>query len=278
MRCCITVLALGLALAGCTFDEGGIRDDGVPPLPPAPDTPGQDQTPPDQVTPPGPPNPIAAQLFASNRRELFVIEAAGGTIMRVGEFEVEGEQRRIDELAVDASGDLFGLGGDALFEIDPETAIAERIARLSVSDSFRGLAFVPPGAMGPEETLVAVETFGDIYLIEPDTGEVTALGSNAGGYWLTGDITWVTGVGLVATGRSSSDSDLLLRIDLPQLTIEPIGDIGAADVDGLTSPARELWGFLQSGDVVRIDVTTGAIVDTRPSSQAWRDAAGLREP
>ena len=78
----------------------------------------------------------------------------------------------------------------------------------------------------------------------------------------SGDLAFSTGGTLFMTAVKDNTTDKLVTIDLspkafPQPRCTVVGDIGQFEVNGLVSSLGELYGFTETGRLIRISKTTG---------------------
>lgn len=284
------VLALSL-LVGCTARSSIPGVDAGPDAgpPPAPDA-GRDAGPrPDS----GPPIDDVL-IYAHSRDTLYTFSAYTNTVAEIGLFRTpEGAQAPyMLDLAVDSEGIVFTSSDEALWRVDPLTAVATRVGDFGLSgEQLFALSFLAPDE-SPDgtEMLVGATNDGVYYEVDRDDASATPLGAYPDGWSSSGDIVSVDGLGTFATlRRSDFPTDVLARILFASdgsSVVTVIGPIesdteGFTQIFGLGYWGRNLYGFTNRGQLIRIDRTTGAasIVSTSTgASQFWGAGVTVTAP
>ena len=255
-------LLLWLAVAAC--GPGPRAEDDQPDPPDAPPVPTID----------GPPIEPLSRVYAHSGNQLYRIDTATLEPEVIGSLTGLGTQSLTD-LAIDRDDRMVGITLDKLVSVDPTTGATTLIRDLSESArGFTSLSFVPLDLDDPTSTerLVAANDQGEVFEIDPTTGEATALGSYgtvaAGTVRSSGDLIAVRGFGIFATvtiGDALSDPDYLARINPSTWRATPLGT--GTDYDrifGLGFWAGTIYGFVDggatagNGSFIRLDPDTGA--------------------
>jgi streptogramin lyase len=222
----------------------------------------------DGGAPTAPVDPPAAVVFAHTASTLYRVDAETLAITGVGDFVWPAgiDFDEMTDIAVNKSGEVFGVSFTRVYRVDPATAVCVFLAPLS-GTTFNALSFLPDGAGG--EVLVGASGAGDLYTIDTTTGVSTLRGSY-GGMGSSGDLVSVIGDGTYATVVSAG-VEYLARVDpatgaatlLPQPT-------GVSGIWGLGYWKGKVFGFSSSSGFVIIDTTTGvATLAPTSSTQSW---------
>jgi hypothetical protein len=124
------------------------------------------------------------------------------------------------------------------------------------------LAFFSLGACGARSAL-----FGPV---DDQRSDAPARDARADWHQSSGDIVSVKGYGTVATANvDGSGSDWLVKIDPQTGAATAFGSIGVFGVWGLGYWKNKLYGFASSGQVVAIDVASGAATVLHSTAEAW---------
>jgi len=111
-------------------------------------------------------------------------------------------------------------------------------------------------AVHPNGTLYGVETDGELYQINRDTGAGTRVGSL--GYASSGDLTFTAEGTLYATVKVSGySSDVLVRMSLSEAKSTIVGATKFDDVYGLDLVNGVLYGRTNAGKIITINTATG---------------------
>jgi hypothetical protein len=234
-----------------------------------------------------------AEVFAHSADTLYLLDPLTKKVSQVGMFDCfTNSLTSMVDIAVDSVGKMTGsaavpethggLGG-ALYDIDKSTAHCTLLSRFSDLPP-TSLTYVPAGTLLPNaEALVGYED--DRYVqIDPNTGAVTQIGllnndQSGGVHWVSsGDIVSINGGGtyLTVTGASTGH-DRIVEVD-PKTgaLLRIIGDTGVDSVLGLGYWAGIAYGFSLAGQLVAIDLTSGAAtnipIPDAPADLAWYGA------
>ena len=197
--------------------------------------------------------PSARPIFAHSSGQLFAIDLSMQTprAVAIGPFGAQ-----ITDLALTDDGQLYGVGFDTLYLVDPRTGRATAVGSLGPSD-VNGLA-----SLG--NRLVAGSTSGGYYYVDRATGRATRAGSFGRGVVSSGDLCLGPDGVLYLTspiGSRIGGQDQLLRVDVVTGATTPVGGTGLTAIYGLIytrGERNELLGFTETGVIARIDTRTGA--------------------
>lgn len=131
-------------------------------------------------------NTLYAIANVDNVRILYTVDRAVGTLTEVGAFDAEA---KIHTLAIDADGNAYGIGYEnaVLYGIDLETAHCTEIGSTGLQ-----VAFIQSMTYDMNtDTIYWAHYYptGDMYIVDPETAEVTRLGLIGGGAEVTGLLT-----------------------------------------------------------------------------------------
>ena len=148
------------------------------------------------------------------------------------------------DIAFAPNGKLYGSDAHNFFQIDTVSGKSSLIG--SFGKFINGLTFVGDTLYATGDT--------EIYTINLANGHAQRVGST--GYMSSGDLQWFQGA-LYLTA-SAMGGDKLVRLDLATGHGTVVGNIGFTAVYGLAASSSQLFGLTQSGDLLEIDVRTGA--------------------
>ena len=232
-----------------------------------------------------PPAVDMSRVYAHSADTLYRMNAQTFTSVPIGTMAGIGTMGLTD-LAIDNANHMVGITRTQLFSIDPATGAATLIKDLSQSaQGFTSLSYVPDPASSAVDILISANDQGDVFKIDPTTGNATKIGSygnNSTGKKIvsSGDIIGVRGFGIYATVDVGTEvNDYLAVIDpannwkatpLPYPTMKD-------HIFGLGFWGGKVYGFVAdagtSGQMVQIDPTTGASTDKSSGAVRWFGAA-----
>ncbi len=281
-----TLACLVLALAGCgtrtpLIDAAILPGDGGSGLPDA----GWDSGPGRDAALPDGGGLADVLIYAHSRDTLYTFSAYTNTVTEIGAFRfADGTPAEFMlDLAVDSEGAVFTSTEEALFAVDPETAVVTHVGDFGLGgDQLFALSFLtesesPDGT----ELLVGATNAGAVYSVDRADASTELLGNYPDGWSSSGDIVSIDGLGTFATlRRSDFPGDVLARILFARdgsSTVTMIGPVRSGSEDfrevfGLGYWGRDVFGFTNSGELLRIDRTTGAaevVTTSTGASQFW---------
>lgn len=238
------------------------------------------------------PGPVY-DVYASTIDTLFGFDPKTSTLKTIAKFSCLDPGEPMLDIAVSTAGAMYGVSYNRFFSIDRTTGTC---ASLVIAGGIypNSLAFVPAGTVdASKEALVgyrwnsAASNNTELYTrIDTLTGNVTDLGNlNPPGattiYQVSGDLfslgkdgkkTFVT---VRPVPENPADMDLLAEVDPKTGTIlRIVGSVGRAHLYGVGYWAGKGYGFAESGEVVSIDMLTGAgSTVTMAASGAWYGGA-----
>jgi hypothetical protein len=147
---------------------------------------------------------------------------------------------------------LYGISFSEFYRIDPNTGASVLIGSMGFSGA-NALTISLDG------TGYAATLNGEILKIDITTGAATLVGYMGSEYTSAGDIA-ISDDNLVyaAVNRVGSSNSWLVYINLKNGTATPIGDIGYANVWGLSFKDGSLYGVTASGQIIKIDTKNNA--------------------
>jgi hypothetical protein len=203
-------------------------------------------------------------------------------ITPVGQFNFGAFFGSMTDLAIDQYGVLYGVTFGDLFACDADTAVCYHLATLP--QSFNGLTMVPPGVLDPVlDVLIGIAITGDWYKITlsgSGTATLTNLGKYGTPYSSSGDAFSIENVGtFAAVDKGGQASDVIVSVD-PKTgaVLSEIGPVtGYTALYGLAGWEGVVFGFDETGAVLKIDTTTGqASVITTTSNFWWGAGVATR--
>ncbi len=217
------------------------------------------------------PNLDDVLIYSHSRDTLFTFSPFTNTVTDIGVFHLpSGEQAPFMlDLAVDSDGVVFTCSDDTLFSVDPIDAEVTPVGLLGLdAEKLYALSFLAPSE-SPDgtEMLIGATNAGVYYQIDRTNASTRVLGNYPDGWMSSGDIVSVAGLGTYATLRSADfTGDVLGRIIFARdgsSTLVIVAPIKSStedfqDLFGLAYWGRDLYGFSNTGQLIRIDPATGA--------------------
>lgn len=173
-------IACALALAACAAGAsapGGAGGGGAPPAGGA----GGEW---------GTGNPGSYAAYANTRETLFGVRLGGPELVTtfIGAFDCiggEGQDPAMNDLAIDAEGELWGVSSKHVHRLVPQEGAVHCATTLPLSNPtnpdiapFHGLTFAPAGVLHPDrEALIAGNTAGELWEVDTETGSLTPHGT-----------------------------------------------------------------------------------------------------
>lgn len=247
----------------------------------------------------GPPGDAGPRLddvliYAHSRDTLYTFSPYTNTVTEVGPFTVAGggEAPFMLDLAVDSEGTIFTSSDDRLWRVDPATAEIAEVGDFGLgSEQLFALSFLTPSeSPDGSEMLVGATNEGAYYEVDRNTADTTFLGQYPEGWSSSGDIVSIAGLGTFATlRREDFSSDVLARILFASdgtSTVTVVGAVRDGSQDftqlfGLGFWGRNMFGFSNSGQLIRIDPETGEgeVVSTETGAgQFWGAGVTTQAP
>jgi hypothetical protein len=201
-------------------------------------------------------------VYAHTAGTLYRLDPRSYRVTRIGDFDFpEGSTEAMTDLAVTAEGELWGVSFTTLYRIDRETARVTTVAPLGGGFGYNALTFIPRGILGSREVLVAATSAGEYFQIDTATGAPSRLGSYGALVGSSGDLVSVQGDGPTAGTFATVNAggrEQLARIDPRTGRATLVGPTGTSGTYGLGYWRARLYGFNTAGQVLAIDLATGA--------------------
>lgn len=287
------ILALSvLALASCTTGPGlpdaSLSDSGGPDA-------GFDASRPDT----GPaidagPRLDDVLIYAHSRDTLYTFSPFTNTVVEIGPFLTAAGDAAPNmlDLAVDSVGEVYTSSTDTLFTVDPATARVTPVGTFGLGgEQLFALSFLTP-TESPDgtEMLIGATNEGAYYRVNRVTAATSLLGRYPDGWASSGDIVSVEGLGTFATlKRADFGSDVLARIIFSSDGSSLVTVVGATrgggvdytQIFGLGYWGREVYGFTNAGELIRINRDTGAsevVMSMTGASNFWGAGVTTQAP
>lgn len=222
------------------------------------------------------------EVYGHSDDTLYKLEPTSMTVTKIGKFSCVdipcGTGEGMWDIALDKDGNMYGsvnvvdntcsgFGTGAIVKIDKATANCT-VLGTSSSTFPNSLSFVPAGTIDPTNEVLVGYNGADYVRIDPASGATSVIGSlnpnSTGRTWYSsGDIVSIIGGKTYLTASTSNDGtggdDSILEVDPVHGTaLNVIGSIGAGHVWGLGFWAGTAYGFDDAGQLLTIDLTTGA--------------------
>jgi hypothetical protein len=241
-----------------------------------------------QIDAPGDTTPVVdgvtadmSRVYAHSGSTLYRVDTQTLQPVEIGAMGGLGTQSLTD-LAIDKNNRMVGITLDKLYNVDATSGAVTLIKDLSQSArGFTSLSYVPSDLNDPNsaDILVSANDQGDVFQIDPTTGDATKLGSygtaGAGKVVSSGDLIGVRGLGIYATvDVGNEQNDYLAKIDPATWKATPLGTgTGFNNIFGLGFWAGTIYGFVDmgsgAGKIITIDPNTGAGHEVQSGSVQW---------
>jgi hypothetical protein len=190
---------------------------------------------------------ITCEFYAHTQFDLYRVDPFAGTATLV--TDVPG----LFDFDTDTSGTLYGITSSQLYRFDEGTSSWD------VVGSGLSLGFASINGFAVNSSGGAFATGGnDVYSIDLDAGPSERIGSMGGSYNSSGDCVVDKSDTLYMTSNHGFGGDTLVRINTLTGAATTIGPIGHSNIYGLTSAWGILFGLAENGDLIEIDIETGA--------------------
>ncbi len=237
----------------------------------------------------------ATALYAHSGSTLYQLdpENLSASPQTIGDFDCiaqkQGGASSMTDLAVAKDGKLYGVSEVAAYPLTVQggTVHCDATWTLPANTRFYGLTFAPENTVAATETLIAANGLGQLYRIDPNTGNATQVGTlgvdTATGFpWsLSGDIVFMANGGNAIgfatvrtcgkTGTSTcSTVDTVIQVDVSaikpgtQSVLKSVrgtarsGSQTFGSMFGIVAYKDKVIGFSNKGDIVSINNTDGA--------------------
>ncbi len=218
------------------------------------------------------------RVYAHTADALYSIDPRTFVVTRVGAFVWPSDSAEMTDLAINATGDAWGITFTSLYRVDLATARCTFVAPFAGA-LFNGLSFIPGGELEAGEVLVAANRNGAYVRVDPTTGAVRQIGLYGADVGSSGDLVSVAGGGTFATvvdlnvGLGEEPVEYLARIDPTNGRATRVGPTGVTRTWGVGYWRSRVFGFTAGGAVVTLDIATGRATEVARSDVAWWGAA-----
>lgn len=215
-------------------------------------------------------------VYAHSATVLYKVDATTFAPTEIAAFS--GITGSVTDIAVDKNGAMVAITNSTLYSVNPATAAGSEIKALSgAATNFTGLGYVPDPQDTTKDLLVTANASGDVYTIDPTTGQSTKVGNygklNGKQISSSGDLFGVRGFGTYASVKvAGSTNDFLARIDTSTWAATPLGGVsgtGFKNIFGLGFWAGKVFGFDDAGNVIAIDKDSGLGMSMEANATVW---------
>jgi hypothetical protein len=204
-------------------------------------------------------------VYAHTADRLFRVDPQTLVVSLLGKFLWPKEPHKMTDIALDRDGKMIGVSQSAVFQVDPMTAACTHLA--DQADHFVGLSYVVDGT---DEFLMGIAKEGQVYRLDPTTGQSTVIGDLGNGLRASGDIVSAHGLGTLATvEHPAGGTDWLARLDPKTGKATLIGETGFSAIFGLGFWGKNVFGFSASHEFVLIDVVAGQGTLQHKGDESW---------
>lgn len=215
------------------------------------------------------------RVYAHTATTLYLFEPLEKTLTKIGDLSCLNPGDRLLDIALDRDSVMYGTSYEGFLKIDPDDATCSYVKEDRDAQYPNSLSFVPMGTVDKTKEALVGYQFDKNYnatvyaRIDLETGAMTKIGDlnpdgAAAEYKSSGDLLSTIRNGnkayLTVTKVSDPDAnDLLAEIDPKTGAIKAIvGDIGQRGLYGFAQWAGTAYGFNERGNVIEVDMTTGA--------------------
>ena len=207
-------------------------------------------------------------VYASTQQQMYLIDQATlveSVVMPLCN-NVAGFQ--ISDFAISSTGQIYVSDmASTAFHIADASGTCTLVRTLAVRQY--GLAFVPPGVLGPTEVLLGAGDDSNLYRINTATGTLQLIGPFGS---QAGDLAW-TGTQLLATSLINTSFHLGV-VNTTTGAFSDLGDTTYGGLYGLVFANGKLLAFSATAGAIELDPLTGATVRRRMPTPAWYGASG----
>ncbi|MEC7986237.1 MAG: MopE-related protein [Myxococcota bacterium] len=187
-------------------------------------------------------------VYAHSSNTLYEVDPFNMTISEVSSVPT------LYDFDTDMSGTLYGISPPSIVYMFDETNLSwTQVATLNHNyGTLNGFCI--------DSTNRIYATVGNsVFTIDASTGNVALIGDLGGSFHSSGDCVVDKIDGIYMTSQGSGGDDLV-RINSATGEGTLVGNTGVVGIYGLTSDWGYMFGFTGSGDLIRIEKTTGASV------------------
>jgi hypothetical protein len=188
---------------------------------------------------------VNCQVYTHTSSQLFLVDPFLATEELVGTVPF------ILDFDTDIEGNLYGITSSFLYQFNDDSELWDTIGTFGGMDgSTNGFAINSLGQ--------GFATSGNsLYKVELETGSAQLIGQFGENFNSSGDCVVNKSDRLFFSSNHDSQSDYLVVVNTSTGEGTSVGRIGFKNVYGLTAAWGSMFGFTGSGDVIRINETTG---------------------
>jgi hypothetical protein len=195
--------------------------------------------------------PQLGTIYAHTGKTLYTVDPSSFALTTIGDF---GGADDMTDLAVTPDGDVFTISRTSLYKVDTNTGVATQLVT-GIASSNVALTFQNNG------TLLASDQAGMVRVIDPQTGDVSDLGAHGTGYDTAGDLVAIADGTLYDVSTKApnlgSTTNVLVKVNPQTGKATTVGKIGYEGVFGTAYSGGRVIAFTSSGQIIRIDPTSG---------------------
>ncbi len=202
--------------------------------------------------------PADEAIYLHSSSSLSVYDYGTGTLSSIGAMGTS-----LYDIAIDEWGQVWGIGGSTLYQVDSATGVAS--AYMTLSGGGNGLAVLADG------TLI-ITNGSELSEVDWSTGTLTTLATLSSGF-SSGDIVeWDGSLYWTVSGAGGS-GDALFEYDTSSGTLTNLGDTGVSGLWGIAAPDGDILAFSSGGTMYELDSSTGAVLGSSAIGGNWYGAA-----
>ncbi len=204
--------------------------------------------------------PVDLAIYVHSATTLYRFDPDARSLDAVGVFSCAAD--RVFNIAVNVSGEIYGVTSQGLVRIDPKTAFCAPVAKGVYPQA---LTFVPKGMLDADREVLVGYSFAQYVRIDESSGVITALGAlnpnpTQGQFLVSGDV--VAGIGghLFLTSLEGPAGDVLVEADpVTGKVIKRLGpNLPSVAMLGLAQWKGFGYAFSASGKIYKLSLKTGA--------------------
>jgi hypothetical protein len=209
--------------------------------------------------------PSLGTIYVHTATTLYTVDPTTYDLTTIGDF---GGSDDMTDLAVTPDGKVYTISKTSVYEVDSASAKATQIVS-GIASSNVALTFNNDG------TLLAADQAGAVRVIDPASGDVLDIGTYGTGYDTAGDLVAIAdgtmyGVSTKAPTLGST-TNVLIKVNTSDAKATTVGKIGYTGVFGVAYSGGKVLAFTNTGQIIRIDPTTGTgtLVKTHSGIKFW---------
>ncbi|APR80848.1 Hypothetical protein A7982_06195 [Minicystis rosea] len=197
-------------------------------------------------------------LLASSGDTLYAVhhpsDATGDHLAKVRVIATFKGCEGVTDLAMSRAGELYATTATGLYTIDRSDGTCTLVATGAYPES---LAFVPPGAVDPDEEALVGYAGASYVRIDPSTGSITTLGQLGSGLEVGSDLAAdpLGNLFLTVTGEDCDGDVCLARVDPKTGALAEMLYAISEDISGLAFADGKLYGVSGHGPLWGLTTT-----------------------